>query len=621
MKPELSFFRLAGLLAGASLTLWALTLAPVIIPIVFRQGWQAAGLALAIEAAQASLVVLHNGFLLGMPAGLSLLIPGRAPGAARAWLGVAACLSLLPLAAWMGIRALAQTMSLPPLGPSVMWPWGAGVILGFAMSFSWLRYGRPIIDQLLHVFRRRSRLERSIRTDVRELHKVLPSEIGGYDPRRHFRPEKGLFVGLDERRRPLYIPWDDWCLSHVLLCGRTRSGKGVAAQILLSQAIARGEFVVILDPKGDEWMPSVFHNAAQAAGRPYQFVDLRPGRPAQLNVFTGCDEETIEAMFIGAFSLAEKGEAADFYRLADRKAAREAARLISKTSTSMTAAQALAAMGETWLDTARGFHAAIEEMADLAAVNATAGGIDIDAMAKTGGCLYIVGDMANSRVVRMQRMLLVRLMMMAKRLQAQGGGYPLITVFADECKVHISRPFMASLGAAAGWGLHVILALQSLQDLADVPADLDAEAVKGAVIENCAIRMSYRIADPDTAEWLSRATGKILVDDEMRTVERNAGLAETVKPERRIRQAERYFIDENMLMGLPRACGVLTLPFGLPKFCYTSPIPVEKRAAAQEVVAAESTADALAVHEVVAAESAAAESATADALAVHDEYV
>ena len=35
-------------------------------------------------------------------------------------------------------------------------------------------------------------------------------------------------------------------------------------------------------------------------------------------------------------------------------------------------------------------------------------------------------------------------------------------------------------------------------------------------MENCAIQLSYRIKDPDTAEWLAASTGIILVDDETR---------------------------------------------------------------------------------------------------------
>ncbi len=489
------------------------------------------------------------------------------------WLLFSSFASIPPLAFW-GLRWVQGFLGLPLAAASILAWWAIGVAAGVVGALAWLRWGAPRTDALRHRLARRSELERNKRTDVREIDRVLPPAIGQYDPVRFFSGKRGLFVGLDEKRKPIFIPNEDWRLSHVLLSGRTRSGKGVAAQILLAQAIARGEFVVVLDPKGDEWMPHVFHAAAEKAGQPYRFLDLRPTAPPQINPFAGADEETVEAMLIGGFSLAEKGEAADFYRLADRKAAREAASIIARQD--MTAAEALAERGGIWMERAAGFHAALEEMADLPAVNAAAG-LDLEAMAKSGGCLYVVGDMGNTRVVRQQRMLLVRLMMLAKRLQAECAQRRLMTVFADEFKVHISRPFMTSLGAAAGWGMHCILAFQSLQDLADCPADLDKDAVRGAVMENCAIQLSYRIKDPETAEWLAASTGKILVDDEIRRVERNLALAETVDPTRQVRLAERYFIDENMLMNLPKGCGVLAGASRLPLFCYTSPVMVEKR--------------------------------------------
>ncbi len=553
------------------------------------EGW-ALGLGMTLARLGALAVILLSppiAPLLGAAAaGIPLAVQARLRGRrGRGWIALSG-LSAVPPLAYLGLQGALEHLHRPPPAISMLGPWLSGVALGVIFAVLWLRYVPQAREAFQFRLTRRSKLERNRKTDVREIDRILPPEIGRYDPERYFRQDRGLFVGLDEHKKPIYVQAEDWRLSHVLLSGRTRSGKGVAAQILLSQAILRGEFVVILDPKYDEWMPHVFHAAAEKAGQPYHFIDLRPSRPAQFNPFAGADEETVEAMLIGGFSLAEKGEAADFYRLADRKAAREAASLIARHG--LTAAEALAEAGAAWAERAPGFHAALEEMADLAPVNA-AGGVDIEAMAKSGGCLYVVGDMGNTRVVRQQRMLLVRLMMLAKRLQAECAQRRLMTVFADEFKVHISRPFMVSLGASAGWGMHVILAFQSLQDLADVPADLDRDAVRGAVMENCAIQLSYRIRDPETAEWLAKSTGKILVDDEIRRVERNVALSETVDPTRQVRLAERYLIDENMLMNLPKGCGVLAGASRLPVFCYTSPIQVEKRPEAVRPSAAEHT--------------------------------
>lgn len=441
-----------------------------------------------------------------------------------------------------------------------------------------LRFFPRAADLARDRFTARTSLERNRKTDVREIHKMLPAEIGGFDPVKCFPPvkRKEMFVGLDEHRRPVYLDCEVWKISHCLLTGRTRSGKGVAAQILLSQAIERGEYVVILDPKVDNWMPHIYRAACEKAGVPYRFVDLRQSAGQQINPFVGCDAETLENMLVGGFSLTEKGEAADFYRLADRKAARRTAAWLADHD-GATARDVIAAIGGDWDKDAPAFLSYMQEMAELPAVNrpAGSGGVDIAEGVRSGGCLYVVGDMINPRIIRMQRMILLRLLFLAKNRDQINQGRT-ITVFADEFKVHISRPFITSLGASAGWGLHTILAFQSLQDLADCPADLDKDAVRGSVMENCGIQLSYAIKDPETAEWLAASTGTVQVDDESRQVRKNVALTETVEGHRNIRQAERYFIDTNMLMHMPKGCGVLSVAGRLPSFCYTSPVPAER---------------------------------------------
>lgn len=499
----------------------------------------------------------------------------------RAILFSAFVLSLMPVAAVILAPTWAENLDVPleffvvdllfyPVAVAASW-YGAWWIL---------RHGVHKWERLAVGWKKASTLERNRRTDVREMGKFLPKAEENFDPLLYINEKKGIFVGLNEDRQPFYIDYEDWRISHVLLTGRTRAGKGVSAQTILWQAVQRKEFCIVLDPKSDAFMPHVYKAACDKSGQPWVFLDLRSGAHPQINMIEGCDEETIENMLIGAFSLSEKGDAADFYRLGDREAALQVARHVSSRVKAgqpcPTPAEVYAMFGEGWKDNAAGFSAAMREMAELQSVNRASGGVDIEALERSGGMLYVVGDMGNTRIVRMQRMLLIRLMMLAKKRDYITQDPRTITVFADEFKVHISKPFMTSLGASAGWGLHCILAFQSLQDLADCPADLDKDAVRGGVMENCALQLSYRIKDPETAEWLARSTGKILVDDESRKITKNLAQAETFDDERTVRLAERYFVDENMMLNMPKGCGVLSGASTLPAFCYTSPIKVQR---------------------------------------------
>ncbi len=123
--------------------------------------------------------------------------------------------------------------------------------------------------------------------------------------------------------------------------------------------------------------------------------------------------------------------------------------------------------------------------------------------------------------------------------------------------------------------MHLVLAHQSLGDLRDCTKDLNPDAVVDAVVENCRIKICYKVQNPATAEWLAAMSGSIQVDDEVRRVKRNVAQAEIVDPERNIRQAERFFIDTNMLLNLPKGVAVV-YGEGLPKFVSIRPIKVPK---------------------------------------------
>lgn len=171
--------------------------------------------------------------------------------------------------------------------------------------------------------------------------------------------------------------------------------------------------------------------------------------------------------------------------------------------------------------------------------------------------------------------LLVRLIQLAERRDRLAGNLRPVCIVLDEVKYHLSRPALEGLGAARDKGVHLVLAHQSLGDLRDCPKDLNPDAVVDAIVENCRIKICYRLLNPVTAEWFAAMSGTIQADDEIRSVRRNVAQSETVLPERSIRQTERFFVDVNMLLNLPHAVGVV-YGDGLPKFASIRPIPVEK---------------------------------------------
>lgn len=68
---------------------------------------------------------------------------------------------------------------------------------------------------------------------------------------------------------------------HTLIVGTTGAGKTRMFDILITQAILRGEAVIIIDPKGDKEMRDNARKACEAIGQAERFVSFHPAFPEE----------------------------------------------------------------------------------------------------------------------------------------------------------------------------------------------------------------------------------------------------------------------------------------------------------------------------------------------------
>ncbi len=468
------------------------------------------------------------------------------------------------------------------------WPPGQIAAYGQPM-FGWLLWGAAGVGLWWLIFRYmakkreafRQRLlaktdaRRTGKTDIRTVAELLPKPTGDYDPVRHFRKGQ-IFLGLDEAKKAVLIPYELFRRCHIQLMGTTGAGKGVAAGLMMVQALREGEAVVIFDPKNDEWAPHLMRQEAERLGKPFVLVDLKDPRP-QINLLATATPAEVQELVIAGLGLADKGDGADHYRGRDRKAARALTRRILEGNDSATLADMAeaAAADEEFVNQAEGLVNKLEEVATVAALSAVAG-VNLAELLEEGGCLYVVGSMRNAEVLACQRMMLVRVMQLVERRDRLATKPRQVLIFLDEVKALISKPALEMLGAIRDKGAHLVLAHQALADLRDAPADLDKEAVVGAVVENCAIRIVYKIQETEARTWVAEMTGKILVDDELRAVESSGALVEQMTGHKTLRQDERPQVDENMIQALPDRVGIIFTP-GAVRFGHMCPIKTEKR--------------------------------------------
>lgn len=452
----------------------------------------------------------------------------------------------------------------------LLWP---SLFVGITLHIVARRQLSPLKNKIKTDLTKKSALVREERTDVRNIRQFLP-ETMEYDPLDYIDLSKGMFVGLDRHQQPQYIPTADWQKQHADILGTTGAGKGVASGMLLYQSIMADEGVFVLDPKNDEWAPHLFRYACEQAGKPFNLIDLNR-KEYQLDLFADINEDQIEELLVAGLSLAEKGDIADFYRIDDRKAARETPRLANEEEMRSIEGLFNSEYVQSISDNIKAFYGKMEELALVQSINAI-GGLNLKDIFDHGGCCYIIGSLRNSKIIIAQRMILIRLFQLAEERDRVKSKPRPIAIFLDELKYHLSKAALEGLGAARDKGVHIIMAHQSVADLKDCPADLNGEAVVGAVVENTKFKLVYKLQDPETAEWVSKMSGTILVDDETRQIESSRVLTENVSTDRSVRLAERYFVDTNMLQSLPNGVSYIFTPSEPPRPSLISPIKVKK---------------------------------------------
>lgn len=449
---------------------------------------------------------------------------------------------------------------------------------GFFISILFDRLFTPTCEKIQKFFTQGAGTARDQKTDIRDIEKSFKS-ILKYDPRKFFSHDKWFF-GLDPKGKPIFF--NEKNLPHTQITGTSGFGKSVLLGLLAFQAILRRESTFVNDPKhgGDQWFPLVCQLAALIAKVQYYFFDLRCNE-AQLNLFEDATPEQIENLLITGFLLEDRGDAADYYRGKDRKMARFVGENYQPGLTATQISQEYDQYFRSKENEAESFANQLQEIGRVKAVNATKG-ISLKQAMENGAVVYIAGDWEDPKYVKVQRMILARIVQIASERDNSLEEPKQVCVILDELSFQISKIFGDSLKVIRDKGLHFILAHQSINDLTNVPENMDANAFAGSVLANCPLKFTYRAADHETAQYFSDLSGKILGDDESRSTEKTLSLTDRIVGEKQIRQSERNLIDINMMLSLPPKTGVL-FGNGIAKISTVYPIEVEKNSDSKKI--------------------------------------
>lgn len=330
---------------------------------------------------------------------------------------------------------------------------------------------------------------------------------GTYDPAPYITAAKPgeIFMGLDERSKPVVRPQRFFSKNHIEILGESGVGKSSLAGVLLSQLAAAGECVVVFDPKLDRMLPGVLARAGREYGFPIINIDLRYGQPAQINPFLGARQDQVEELLQVALDLGKTGQGAvDFYRGEDREATVFMAQAFADGETSMPELLEMAAEDERVTQNKNLWR----EFKQLSRINAFKvhqgqGGHDLEQLLSRPGVVYVTGSTTKLEVQAAQKLMFQRILQILDERRDQS--MP-VAIFLDELKYILSPAALRAAGTIRDRNCHLIFAHQSLGDLSDCPG-LDPKAVRGAVWGNCGLKICYRMLDEPTARELSGISG------------------------------------------------------------------------------------------------------------------
>lgn len=493
------------------------------------------------------------------------------------------CYALTVLCSFFGMLLgvlLAESHGLPVSFFEGMWTevlfFPLALIVSFVINHVYIKgQVEPYLEGMsLGLIRKNSSPDKQL-SDIRFSMDGLKTK--NYEINKYVNFKKGVFVGLNDQNKPIYIPIAEMRESHIAVLGATGNGKGVVSQVLLTQLNRLGSSLVILDPKKEEYLYSVFKSYAQGE---FVFIDLDAKLP-QLNPIAHLNRERLYPILESAFGLKDKGQEADYYRGQERVNLRKAMSfynqgmsfddwfkaIIAKSPELLkTKDEQLSKLGHAFLD--------ISLCRPMHGINQ----FDLKTLLNNKGTLYVKCQNAkSSSSVRLASKIVLMAILDEIEHRTIEEEQNHVEIMLDELKFILTERVSQALGSIRNKGGSIILNFQSEGDLVNLDdTTLDGKAIQQQINANTAIKICHRTMDNENNNNMSTLTGTVIKESRSSALETNQKMvAISQTKEAYANQHKEGLYTENDFLSLPKRAAIL-IGVGIAKRIYTAPPKANK---------------------------------------------
>lgn len=351
----------------------------------------------------------------------------------------------------------------------------------------------------------------------------------------------GQIHGGENDGEPFFLDDNDTTME--LYVGSTGTGKGVYLGNKVLEAIRKGKGVIIIDPKKDAFLPQIIKEEMDRQSRPN---DLQVVSWADNFGYTGINEfdtyKDVANKFIDALDLTPSdNQGVDYYRkngrimlnkvlklffdgtlgvivkkdfsdilfhlqslkedlekqvLLEREMGKMKpnTNLIEKYEIRYYELEKIEAVywDTTAIETLDSLVKSVSEIADGANIYKK---YDLSGALYEGKVLYMKVDMLDVASLKMIKLMTTDAIQQSRRKKAN------TIIIADELSFYVTKTIAGALATTRAMGLKWMLALQSLGQFGD-------DDLREAILDNCNVKMFYKISNKSTLEYVEAVGGK-----------------------------------------------------------------------------------------------------------------